>query len=166
MEILVFVQSQEEKTSLGPRQPLHLPVWGLDWKGEKAKLRAGLFIPSFPDSFAGSPAPALHTYPGVGGSGWGEAGGGSRFVRNKRRARAGAEGPGCPEGGGADGLGSGSSLTGKGQTSWASRRNRGHSGWRDQEGAWSEVFSVAGDRRRGGRCEVDKRGRKSQILGY
>lgn len=48
---------------MGLRQPLCLPVGGLDWAAEKAGLRAGLFILS-PDSITHSPAPALHTCPG------------------------------------------------------------------------------------------------------
>lgn len=60
---------------------------GLDWEGEKTRLRAGLFIP-LSRMFLGSLSePALHAV--LGGKG------GRRDVRNKGRAGAGAgaEGP-------------------------------------------------------------------------
>ena len=43
------------------------------------------------------------------------------------------------------GWGAEAASLGRGKTSWAfKRRNGGHSGWRDQEWVWSEVFGVAG----------------------
>lgn len=63
-----------KKIGLGPRQPLCLLVWGLDWEGEKTRLRVGLFIPSFP--LPSLPVlSALHIV--LGGEG------GCRYVRSK-----------------------------------------------------------------------------------
>ena len=121
MEILGFLQSQEEKTGLGPRQPLHLPVWGLHWEGEKARPRA--FIPLFPDSCIPSPVPALLICPGWGGE---EAGMSETKEGTEQEPRV----LDAQKVEGLMGWGAEAASLGRGKTSWAfKRRNGGHSGW-------------------------------------
>lgn len=58
----------------------------------------------------------------------------------------------------------GAASLGRGMTSWAFRRNRGHSGWRGQKrpGVRCSVWVEHGRRR--GRWDINKRVRDSQIL--
>lgn len=127
---------------MGPREPLGLPVWGLDWEGKKARLRMGLFIPLFPDSFAPSPVSTLHTCRGWGG----EEADTSETKEGPEQERRVLDAQKVEE---LMVWGAEVAALGRDKTSWASRRNRGHSGWRDQEGAWSEVFRVAGAQEEG-----------------
>ena len=89
---------------------------------------------------------------------------GREQIRHKQRGgQSRSQGFWRPSKGKADVLGSQSSLTGKMQDKLSFREEL--SGWGDQEGAGVRCWVWLEYRRRGGRRQVDGRGRDSQILG-